>query len=139
MAPLLLLFYATKSSEQVRYLGDYVELGFSPTSLEIFADKLEEINEDLLRPIKSSFNHTLKNLDSAFSLIIDENFFNSLIIPFIQGEQVLALRELIEANPRTALFTQLLTTQTLATFMPSFKEQYPVSTQIDLLGTVSHE
>ena len=104
MTPLLFLFYATRSAETVRFLGEHVELGFTPSSLEMLANISAPVNEDLLKPIKSAFNHTEKDTDAAVSIIIDENFVNYMIVPLIQGDQKLALREILDANPRMALF-----------------------------------
>ena len=139
MTPLLFLFYATRSAETVKFLGQHVELGFTPSSLEMFSNISAPVNEDLLKPIKSYFNHTEDDTNAAVSLIIDENFINYMIVPLIQGEQQLALREILEGNPKMALFAQLLTTKTIGTVIPSFKDQYKDSTRVDVIGTLSHE
>ncbi len=45
----------------------------------------------------------------------------------------------MQGNPKMALFSQLLTTKTIGTVIPSFKEDYKESVPVDIVGTLYHE
>jgi hypothetical protein len=139
LAPLLFLFYATRTSENIRFLGDSIELGYNPKQLGLLKNISSPVDDNLLKPIESSFNFSGTSKDAAFSAILDENFFNYFIVPLIQGDQKISLREILSTNPKMGLFTQLLTTRTIGTVIPQFKEQYKENTQVDVVATLSHE
>jgi hypothetical protein len=141
ISPLLFLFYSSKGSERVRYAGDRVEMGYTPSGLGINENitKKSTQKEDLLKKIESQFNLTSTSTSSpAFSLILDENFFNFFIIPLITTEAKYSIREFMEGNPKMALFSQMMTIKTISMLVPSFKEGFTENTRIDLLATLNH-
>lgn len=57
----------------------------------------------------------------------------------ISYEKKLSLREMLSADPRFALFRQLLTTTTVGMAMPTFKEEYGENKNIDVIFTISND
>lgn len=131
------MFYASKGTERVRFTEEFVELGYTPKDIGAKLNITNPVDESLLKPIHSVFNFTPNN-EPAFSVIIDENFVNYFILPLIQSDFKISLREIMETSPKMALFSQLLTAKTISSVMPNFKEDFKDATKIDIIGTLSH-
>lgn len=92
----------------------------SPKSLNL----VKTPQEELLKPIQSFFTVNDTQDPSAFQIILDENFVNYAFTQFISQEKKWSIREAMAKQPRLAIMRQLLTTTTIGSMIPSFKEQY---------------
>lgn len=75
----------------------------------------------------------------AFQLIIDENFINAAFTNWVSIDKTFSVREFLGAEPRFAIFSQLLTTSTVGMALPNFKEEYGNNKAVDLILSINHE
>ncbi len=123
-------------ADGVKFNPDSIEYGFSPYELASTSFLLERVKKHL-RPIPSVFEKPEKDSNDALQVIIDENFFNGFIHQYTSIDKMFSLREVMDRDPRMALFKQLLSTTTAGVALPSFKEEFGENRMIDLVGTVS--
>lgn len=112
------MYFLANVAEKISFSKDFVEYNMSPKSLNL----VKTPQEELLKPIKSEFLVNDTKDPSAIQIILDENFVNYAFTQFIAMDKKWSLREAMSSNPKFALMRQLLTTTTIGSFIPSFKE-----------------
>lgn len=136
ITPLIALFHTTNTAENVQFAGDFIEYDFSPSSFKL----VNEQNDDNLKPIEHEFAAMRDEKGQrAFQLVVDENLPNAFFNQFISYEKKLSLREMLSADPRFALFRQLLTTTTVGMAIPTFKEEYGDNKNLDVIFTINND
>lgn len=134
MSPFITMYFLANVAEKIKFDKDFVEFAMSPKSLSL----VKTPQEELLKPIQSFFTLNETKDPSAFQIILDENFVNYAFTQFISQEKKWSIREAMSKQPRLAIMRQLLTTTTIGSMIPSFKEQYGEDKQVDILATLHH-
>ena len=134
--PMAALFYSSHFSEIFEVDDKFVTLGFSLNHFKMLTEKQNK----MLKAVKHDFyNPTNKNDDDAlFQLSIDDNLFNSLTAVFASVDKSFSGREIMKQNPKTRPFLNMLTTSTIGTVLPTFKEEYGDDKNIDIMFSPSH-
>lgn len=85
--PAAALFYGALASEKAVFKDDFIEFGLSPASLNL----ISQTTNDKLKPIETEFVGG-KADSTAVSIIIDENFFNSVFASLALIDKMYSLR-----------------------------------------------
>lgn len=137
--PLLVLRHIGSLAQQTQMTQEWFEYGFDPEIVyEQYRPKSNKKSE-LLKPIDSYFAEPEDGEDShLFSLIIDENAFNSFILDFVLIEKTFSLRDFLKMDPRGHEVLQAMTTDTLALILPQLVEEYGQGKNFDMMLSLSH-
>lgn len=137
--PLLLLRHISTLATKTEMTSKAFTYGFDPEMIyEKYRPKTAK-KEDLLKPIQSYFSDPEEGDDDhLFSIILDENAFNSFILDFVLVDRNFSLRELIEVDPKTRDMTQQMVTDSIGLLMPQVLEEYGPGKNVDVMFTLSH-
>lgn len=94
----------------------------------------------MLKSIKHPFfnEKNFQGDEALMQFAIDDNFFNSLTAVFASVDKSFSARELAKTNPKARPFLNMLTTTTIGTVLPTFKEEYGEDKNIDVMFSPSH-
>jgi hypothetical protein len=134
--PLAAIYYATHFSEIFEVDDKFVTLGFSLDHFKLLTEKQNK----MLKAIKHGFYNeaNAEGDDALFQLSVDDNLFNSLTAVFASVDKSFSGREVMKQNPKTRPFLNMLTTSTIGTVIPTFKEEYGEDKNIDIMFSPSH-
>jgi len=134
--PMAAIFYTTHFSEIFEVDDKFITVGFSLDHFKMLTAKQNK----MLKAIKHAmYNPQNKDGDDALIQIsIDDNLFNSLTAVFASVDKSFSGREIMKQNPKTRPFLNMLTTSTIGTVLPTFKEEYGEDKNIDIMFSPSH-
>lgn len=94
------MYYGSYIADEVKFGEDAIEFGMNPKNIEMINKK----SYDELKAISSTFEETRPKEDNAFSVIIDENFYNAFISTFTAVDKMFSFRDLMSIDPRLSVF-----------------------------------
>lgn len=137
--PMLALRHIGSFSKDFSISPEGIEYGFDP---EMYFERVRETpkkKQSLLKAIDSEFTPAEDEEDPrVFSLILDENAFNSFILDFVLVEKAFSLREYFSKDPKLREMVQQMNTDTLGLVLPEILQEYKSGQAADFYASMSH-
>lgn len=121
-------------ANQIQITANNIVISYDPRSLGLMSKKVQHRLQNIVHPNQADAEEGF-----AYSVTLDQNLLNALIMEMTTTKQQLSFRKVASIFDRRGDYIKMATTSLLALNMPMVLRDYGVYKQMDLVATIDSD